>query len=126
MMRGMVIDMNDEQLHTLAQLQAFLDGTAAVDFAVAAAVRYDFIARTVRRFDYGRLKRAGKGVVLRFLERVSGYSRQQLTRLGKRGAERAPLTKRYHGSRTSFVRTYTSADVLLLAAPDTLHGAALA
>ena len=36
MMRGMVIDMNDEQLHTLAELQAFLDGTVAVDFAMAA------------------------------------------------------------------------------------------
>ena len=31
----MVIDMNDKQLATLAQLQAFLDGTTAVDFAVA-------------------------------------------------------------------------------------------
>ena len=122
MMRGMVIDMNDEQLHTLAELQAFLDGTVAVDFAVAADERYDFIARTVRRFGYGRLKRADKGVVLRFLERVSGYSRQQLTRLVKRGAERRPLIKRYRASRTSFARTYTSADVRLLAHTDTLHG----
>src|SRR5487761_2213719 len=31
MMRGMVIDMNDEQLHTRAELQDFLDGTVAVD-----------------------------------------------------------------------------------------------
>jgi len=122
MMRGMVIDMNDKQLLTLAQLQAFLNGTVAVDFSVAAEERYEFIARTVCRFGYRRLKRAEKAVVLRFLERVSGYSRQQLTRLVKRGGERAPLTKRYHGSRTSFVRTYTSADVLLLAATDTLHG----
>jgi len=30
--------------------------------------------------------------------------------------------KRYRGSRTSFARTYTSADVLLLARTDTLHG----
>ena len=30
MMRGMVIDMNDEQLHTLAELQAFLDKTATL------------------------------------------------------------------------------------------------
>jgi hypothetical protein len=121
MMRGMVIDMNDEQLHTLAQLQAFLDGTVAVDFVVAAAARYDFIARTVRRFGYGRLKRADKGVVLRFLERVSGYSRQQLTRLVKRGGERRRLVKRYRASRTSFAHTYTLADVLLLAHTDTLH-----
>ena len=81
MMRGMVIDMNDRQFNTLVQLQAFLDGTMAVDFAVAADERYDFIARTLQRFGYRRLPRTGKGVVLRFLERVSGYSRQQLTRL---------------------------------------------
>ncbi len=122
MMRGMVIDMNDEQLHTLAQLQAFLDGTIEVDFAVPADERYDFIARTVRRFGHGRLRRADKAVVLRFLERVSGYSRQQISRLVKRGSERRPLIKRYRGSRTSFARTYTSADVLLLAHTDTLHG----
>jgi transposase InsO family protein len=121
-MRGMVIDMNDEQLHTLAELQAFLDGTMAVDFAVAADERYAFIARTVRRFGYGRLKRTEKAVVLRFLERVSGYSRQQLSRLVKRGGERRQLIKRYRASRTSFARTYTRADVLLLADTDTLHG----
>jgi len=68
MMQSMVIQMNDRQLQTLAQLQAFLDGTAAVDFAVASAERYGFIGRTVRRFAYGRLKRAQKAVVLRFQE----------------------------------------------------------
>ncbi len=122
MMQGMVIDMNDEQLHTLADLQAFLDGTVALDFTVAAEERYEFIARTIRRFGYGRLKRVDKAVILRFLERVSGYSRQQLARLVKRVGGRCPLVKRYRGSRTSFVRTYTGADVLLLAQTDTLHG----
>jgi hypothetical protein len=81
MMRSMLIDMNDEPLHTLAQMQAFVDGTVAVAFAVALEERYDFIARTVRRFDYARLKRAEKALVLRFLERVSGYSRQQHRRM---------------------------------------------
>lgn len=122
MMRCMVIDMNDEQVHTLAQMQAFLAGTVALEFAVAAQKRYDFIARTVRRFGYARLKRSDKTVVLRFLERVSCYSRQQLTRLVKRGRERGQLIKRYQGSRTSFARTDTSADVLLLARTDSLHG----
>jgi transposase InsO family protein len=122
MMQSMVIQMNDRQLQTLAQLQAFLDGTTAVDFAVAAEERYGFIGRTVRRFSYRRLKRVEKAVVLRFLERVSGYSRQQLTRLVKRGADRAPLLKGYRGSRTSFSSVYTLADVLLLAHTDSLHG----
>jgi transposase InsO family protein len=118
----MVIDMNDKQLATLAQLQAFLDGTSVVDFALAPGERYDFIARTVRRFGYRRLPRAGKSLVLRFLERVSGYSRQQITRLVKRGAGQLPLAKRYRASRTGFARTYTNADVRLLGATDTLHG----
>src|SRR5487761_2367445 len=122
MMQRMVIHMNDGQLRTLAQLQAFLDGTMAVDFAVAAEERYRFIGRTVRRFRCRRLRRAQKTVVLRFLERVSGYSRQQLTRLVKRGAERPALEKRYRGSRTSFSSLYTLADVLLLAHTDSLHG----
>lgn len=84
-------------------MQAFLDGTTAV----AAEERYGFTGCTVRRFCYGRLKRAEKAVVLRFLEQVSGYSRQQLTRLVKRGAERGPLVKRYRGSRSSFSSIYT-------------------
>jgi transposase InsO family protein len=122
MMHSMVIQMNDRQLLTLKQLQAFLDGTTAVDFAISAEERYGFIGRTVRRFSYAHLKRADKAVVLRFLERVSGYSRQQLTRLVKRGTAPTPLVKRYHGSRTSFSSRYTVADVLLLAHTDSLHG----
>jgi hypothetical protein len=50
MMRGMVIEMNDEQLSTLADLQGFLNGTVTMDFAVASEERYAFIARTVKRF----------------------------------------------------------------------------
>ena len=122
MMQSMVIQMNDQHLQTLTQLQAFLDGTAVVDFTLKPAERHGFIGRTVRRFSYRRLKRAQKAVVLRFLERVSGYSRQQLTRLVKRGAEPAALRTRYRGSRTSFATLYTAADVLVLAHTDSLHG----
>src|SRR6478672_9631845 len=122
MIEGMVIDMNEKQLASLAQVKAFLEGSTTVDFAVAATERYAFITRTLQRFAYRGLGRADKGVVLRFLERVSGYSRQQLTRLVKRGTKPRPLIKRYCASRTSFAHTYTAADVRLLAHTDTLHG----
>ena len=80
-MQIMVIQLNDQQLRTLEQLQAFLDGTAPMDFTITGDERYAFITRTLRRFGYARLRRPQKAVVLRFLERVSGYSRQQLTLL---------------------------------------------
>ncbi len=38
MMRSMVIDMNDEQVQTLAQMQAFLDGTVAIPNCTASPV----------------------------------------------------------------------------------------
>jgi hypothetical protein len=47
MMRGMLIDMNDKELHTFAQLRAFLERTVAVSFSVAANERYEFFTRTV-------------------------------------------------------------------------------
>ena len=122
MMRGMVIDMNDAQLHTLDQLRAFLNGTAAVGFSVGAHERYDFITRILRRFGYAGLRRADRGVVLRFLGRVSGYSRAQLTRLVGRGCQSGPLLMQYRVQRIGFTRIFTDADVLLLAHTDTLHG----
>jgi transposase InsO family protein len=122
MMRGMVIDMNDSKLQSLDQLRAFLNGTTTVDFSVSPSERYEFIVRTIRRFGYSRLKRRDKSAVMRFLQRVSGYSRQQLTRLVGRVRSGAPLRKRYRASRSSFARIFTDADVLLLAHTDTLHG----
>ena len=91
MMRGMVIDMNDAQLHTLDQLRAFLNGTVAVGFSVRANERYDFISRIVHRFGYTQLRRADKGVVLRFLGRVSGYSRAAAHATGRARAQTRSL-----------------------------------
>ena len=76
MIRGMVIDMNDKQLATLAQLQTVLEGTTALDFAVAADERYEFIARTLQRFGYRRLPPAGSQA--RFLSISDAYPRKAL------------------------------------------------
>ena len=55
------MNMNDEQLYMLADLQAFLTGTVAIDFMVAADERYEFIAHSVRRSSYGMNRTKGKG-----------------------------------------------------------------
>ena len=80
MMRGMVIDMEEARLHTLAQVKAFLDGTAEGAFRVPKTERHRFIERVLTRFDYARHGRAAKGVLLRYLERMTRLSRQQVTR----------------------------------------------
>lgn len=72
----MVIDMNETQLKTVAQLRAFLNGTPDVQFQCIGddTKRYEFIAAVLKRLCYRRLRRADKGVVLRYLERLTGYS----------------------------------------------------
>jgi len=117
--------MNESQLHTVAQLRAFLEGTMEVEFRPLNAddpQRYAFIGTLLKRFGYPGLGRADKGVVLRYLQRTSGYSRQQLTRLVRRVREGAPLVKRYRAPAHAFVRKFTPADVALLAETDALHG----
>jgi transposase InsO family protein len=59
---------------------------------------------------------------MRYLERTSGYSRQQLTRLVGRAADGEALTKRYAVPKDGFPRKFTTGDVALLAELDALHG----
>jgi transposase InsO family protein len=120
----MVIDMNESRLHTVAQLRAFLDGTLEVQFYAPSndVQRYGFITAVLGRFGYARLGRAHKGVVLRYLEHITGYSRQQLTRLVRRYLDCTTLAKRYRSPAHGFVRKFSPADVTLLAETDVLHG----
>jgi transposase InsO family protein len=119
----MVIDMSEQKLVTLAQLRRFLDGTQEVEFRGCGrdVDRYRHIEAVLRRFGYRRLKRADKSLVVRYLTRTTGYSRQQLTRLIRR-ARAGPLRKLYRAPAHGFARRFTDADVALLAATDTLHG----
>jgi hypothetical protein len=59
----MVIDMNETELKTVAQLRAFLNGTLAVEFQPLGegGPRYAHIAAVLRRLGYRRRKRREKG-----------------------------------------------------------------
>ena len=67
-MHGMVIDMEEARLHTLAQVTAFLDGTAEGAFRVSKMERHRFIERVLTRFGYAQHGRVNRGVLLRDLE----------------------------------------------------------
>lgn len=113
--------MIDESLKTIDQLRAFLAGTAEVDFGLASkAHRYAWIQRTLVRFSYPTLRKAERGVLIRYLGKVTGYSRQQLTRLLRQFRERGRLERR-HRTVAPFSRRFTAADVRLLAQVDDWH-----
>lgn len=114
--------MIDESLKTIDQLRSFLAGTAAVDFGLASkAHRYGWMQRTLARFSYGALRKAERGVLIRYLVKVTGYSRQQLTRLLRQFRERGRLERRQR-TVVAFPRRFTTADVRRLAQVDDWHG----
>jgi transposase InsO family protein len=128
----MVIDMNEAQVRTLEQVRQVVAGTQALEFRRTEddAGRYAWIELVLRRFDYRHLKRAERGQVLAYLQRLSGFSRAQLTRLVARWVGGEPLVKAYRAPEHAFARRYTTVDVALLAevdrVMDTLSGPATA
>ena len=84
--------------------------------------RYGWIEQVLHRFGYRQLGRADKGVLLAYLQRLSGYSRAQLTRLVARWVTAKPLVKSYRRPEYAFARRYTAADVAVLADVDLAMG----
>jgi len=120
----MVIDMNEAQVRTLEQVRQVLEGTQSLEFRQAEddEGRYAWIESVLRRFEYRQLPRAHRGPVLSYLQRLSGYSRAQVTRLVSRWDAGKRLVKDYRAPAHAFARRYTSADVALLADVDRAMG----
>lgn len=114
--------MNANELTSIEQVRAFLAGTQRVAFEVAGdkRSRYDWIRRTLVKFDYLGCNKSDKGVLTVYLMKVSGYSLAQVKRLIKQYRETGKLTPRQCTAR-GFARRYTKADIRLLAAMDERH-----
>jgi hypothetical protein len=119
----MIVTLQTQGLQTLEQLCAFLEGSQPIDFDVPQReAANDFIAQTLRRFGYARLGKTNKGLVRRYLCKVTGRSRAQMTRLIARFRAAGRIDDRRRGPAKAFPRRYTREDVLLLAELDALHG----
>lgn len=118
----MVTYMNDQKIRTLDDIRSFLAGTAEVEFSIEnKGERYRWIQTTLLKFRYASLGKAERGLVLRYLERVSGYSRQTVTRLVAQYRKKGRIRRRQR-TVAGFQRYYTARDALLLAELDALHG----
>jgi len=114
--------MNDRNLQTIEQVRQFLGGSEALEFrALSVGEKYNWIEEVMIRFRYHGLKRGEKGVIRRYIRRITGYSRSQVSRLVTEYKRRGRL-KRMPYQRHRFPRKYTPADVILLAKTDELHG----
>src|SRR5688572_22132862 len=103
----MIVTLHTEHLTRVDQIERFLDGTSNVDFrAPDRGARRAWIGQVLRRFGYPKRRRRERGLLLRFLTKVTGYSAAQMKRLiqqfatvhqlrDRRGPPARPFTCRY-------------------------------
>ncbi|MFT5852310.1 MAG: hypothetical protein ACI87J_002286 [Colwellia sp.] len=114
--------MNIEKINTIEDLEYFILGNQTVVLPVLGNKhdRYQFIQSTLFKFGYITLNKKDKSILNRYIIKVSGYSRQQLTRLIKQYKDGGRI--QWQPCRSNgFSTIYNIKDIKLLAEMDTRH-----
>jgi transposase InsO family protein len=103
------------------QLREFLTSSEPIEFAGCGRTeRYAWVERVLASQHYGELSKRERGVVRAYVEKVTGMSASQMTRLIRafldHGVVRATLYQRHR-----FRARYTAEDIALLAEVDRAH-----
>jgi hypothetical protein len=105
----------------LEQIKTFLESAEEVSFAAEKREEvYGWVNETLRQQDYERLGRRGKGLVRRYVAKMTGLSRAQTTRLIGQYLEGEAIAVRPY-RRRRFPQRYTPVDIALLAEVDEAH-----
>ena len=120
----MIVTLQTERVQTLADVRAVIDGNHRLDYQFTdREAAYEFIRRTLVRFDYPTLSKPDKGGIRRYLAKMTGLSRAQMTRLVGQHRATGRVTDRRGGAPVRpFERRYTGADIRLLAEADAALG----
>jgi hypothetical protein len=117
----MTIRMSNLERLTLAEMEKFVMTNRQVTWsAVEPESVYRLIERVLKAHRYRRLSKGQRGIVRRFLAKITGLSRAQLTRLIQRWMDTRRI-ERKPARRPSFHRRYNDADIASLAEVDAAH-----
>jgi len=102
-------------------MEDFLSGSECIKFEYQnLGGAYKWIKTILTRFKYKALSKNERGVVKRYIEKISGYSRAQITRLIRQYRLKESI-ERANYKRSQFSKKYTRKDIELLANTDKLH-----
>jgi len=105
---------------TLTEMEEFVRSNRSVKIDAASDSDYALIEHVLCAQVYRRLKKRAKGTVRRFLSKVTGFSRAQVTRLIGRW-QQTRRVQRKPAQHPHFPRRYSAEDAALLAAADAAH-----
>lgn len=106
---------------SLESIRSFLEGSEAIRFeSRSQPQRYAWVEQVLVQQQYTGLGKADRGLVRRYIEKMTGLSRAQTTRLIARYTASGRVAVTAY-TRHSFSTLYTAADVELLATVDEAH-----
>jgi len=112
---------HDAEKLSLDQIEAFLNASEEIRFEGENRQQvYGWVEQVLRQQQYEKQGRKARGLLRRYLEKMTGLSRAQVTRLIARyraSGELQPAPYRRH----RFPQRYTRADIELLATVDEAH-----
>lgn len=115
--------LHSQRLQSLEEVRNFLAGALPLDFKVLSRKdAYHWIETSLCQLGYLRLGKTDKGIVKEYLEKVSGFSHAQMTRLIAQYRRTGQVRDRRGQPSNAFLRFYLPEDIALLAEVDTLHG----
>ena len=112
--------MNDQELVGPEHIRAFLENKGKLKLSLDKSQYYNWIATKLQQTQYLKLRKKDKSTVQEYLRCVTGYSRQQLTRLISSYKSNKCIKKK-HFARPRFMTKYTRSDILLLVKTDKHH-----
>ena len=113
--------MNDSHIVSIAQLREFLKVAQSIEFkSVSKKEKYQWIDNVLTKFKYFSLKKKDRVVLRRYMMRMTGMSKSQLTRVVAK-KKRTGKVFFYSTSRHRFDRKYTTSDIALLIETDNAH-----
>jgi len=105
---------------SLDEIRAFLKASEAVHFAGEKKEVYAWVSGCLGEQKWDDLGRTARGLVRRYMEKMTGLSRAQITRLISRYGEDGEVRVK-HSRRHRFRSVYRRDDVALLGSVDEAH-----
>jgi transposase InsO family protein len=120
----MIINMNDSHICSLKQIKEFLQLDQSFAFTIVGKKdKYRWLENVLTKFSYHSLKKKKeRTTVRRYIRKVTGLSRSQLTRLINRHKKVGKLIPNYYQlGRKKFPTRYWPKDIALLIETDVHH-----
>lgn len=113
--------MTDTNLNDIQEVEKFISGIPNNTFGITSSKKevYEWIKETLNKFAFRTLKKKERGKIREYIQKVTGYSVSQITRLIEKYLLGSLMISSY--KRNSFAPRYSPLDIALLCTTDNVH-----